>query len=160
MLTATHLPSSPSALSAPTRFFFPLSLSLRLPLSRSLQVAVHNDGPVFPPVCQPFTCILATTSLLWLGAPCGASKQDAGGMKNKHSCLSSSLHPFSHSFTRKDEAILRWSWELNALPESVLSSRTNKTLYNSYKQTFYVQKCTQLHSMSCIYVCLSPLAPF
>ncbi|CAB1442282.1 unnamed protein product [Pleuronectes platessa] len=29
-----------------------------------LTVAAHNDGPVLPPVCQPFTCILATTSPL------------------------------------------------------------------------------------------------
>lgn len=49
--------------SIPPLSFF---LSPRLPLSRSLQVAVHNDGPVFPPVCQPFTCILATTSPLAL----------------------------------------------------------------------------------------------
>lgn len=54
-----------SALSAPTQFHpFLFFISFCLPLSRPLQVAVHNDGPVFPPVCQPFTCILATTSPL------------------------------------------------------------------------------------------------
>ncbi|XP_056238467.1 uncharacterized protein LOC130173330 [Seriola aureovittata] len=59
-------PFFPSAPCAPTLFqpFLFFHLSLCLPLSRSLQVAVHNDGPVSPPVCQPLTCILATTSPL------------------------------------------------------------------------------------------------
>lgn len=82
--------------------FFPLPQpAFRLLLSCSLQVAVHNDEPVFPPVRQPLTCILATTSPLAPALRVGKSKRDAGGMKNKHSRLSSSLHPFSHSFTRK-----------------------------------------------------------
>lgn len=45
----------------PRSFFFFFS---HPSLSRSLQVAIHNDGPVFSPVCQPLTCILATTSPL------------------------------------------------------------------------------------------------
>lgn len=67
MLTVTHLPSSPlpsllQLYSTPFLFSSPLA-SLYLALSR---FAAHNDGPVFPPVCQPFTCILATTSPLAL----------------------------------------------------------------------------------------------
>ena len=67
MLTVTPLPASP--LPSLLQLYFTLSfffLFLCLPLSCSLQVAVHNDGPVVPPVCQPFTCILATTSPLAL----------------------------------------------------------------------------------------------
>lgn len=110
-------PFFPSALSALTLFHpFLFSLSLPLPLSRSLLVAVHNDGPVFPS-CMPTVHLYPSNHLSFgSGAPCGASKQDAGGMKNKHSRLSSSLHPFSHSFTRKDEAKLRWSWRLKMGP--------------------------------------------
>lgn len=57
----TFFPSALSGLFQPFLF-----LCLRLPLSHSLQVAVHNNGPVYSPVCQPFTCILATTSPLAL----------------------------------------------------------------------------------------------
>lgn len=120
-------PFFPSALSAPTLFhpfLFPLSLSLPLPLSCSLQVAVHNDGPVFPS-CMPTVHLYPSNHLSFgSGAPCGASKQDAGGKKNKLSHLSSSLHSFSHSFTREDEAKLRWSWRLNALTENTTHTNT------------------------------------
>lgn len=81
------------------------SVRLRFPLSRSLQVGVHNETCFHS--CMP-TAHLYPSNHLSFGshAPHGASKQDAWGMKNKHSRLSSPLLPSHHSFTYKDEATL------------------------------------------------------
>lgn len=76
-----------------------------LPLSCPLQVAIHNDGPVFSPICHPTHLYPSNRLFFGWGAPRGATKQDAGGMKNKNARLSSTRHPFAHSFICKEEAI-------------------------------------------------------
>lgn len=131
------------------------SLCLCVPLSCSLQVAVHNQTCFHS--CMP-TAHLYPSNHLSSGsdAPHGASKQDAWGMKNKHSRLSSSFDPSNHSFTCKDEAILCEVWK------QTLNSKCPNFLSHKHK-SFITQRNTNLcewmyrHLLQLFLPCCVPL---
>lgn len=152
------LPSAPCAPTPfhPVPFFFPFPT----PLSRSLQVAIHNDGPVFSPVCQPFTCILATTSPLALVLHAEQANKTPGEWRTStlvypppsiRSVIPSHVkrRPYSTGVWRKKKKHFNWKC-LSSLTNKLSRTHTDTNNDSRLRMHFHAMRVRLPHSQGFI----------
>lgn len=142
---SSPIPSMPQPYSTPFFLFYPPTISL--------SPGCHSQWWTCLSSYMPTVHLYPSNHLFFgWGAPCGAGKQDARGMSNKNSRLSSSPPPFSHSFTHREEAILHWSLEENTFIWKY-NCLFSQTLFNTEWGNTQIHSCTSSPPL-CIYVCM------